>query len=266
MKKKNIKLLGCLLFLASCSSIKNVPAFSDMEGEWNIAKVNDTILPVELGSQQPFIGFDTKNGKIYGNSGCNQIKASLKLYTMPDSIEIKQAISTMMSCPNVEMEKKVLGALAQTKSFRKTNEKELALCNSSGHPVLMLEKRYSPMSFSELQGGWHVLSVFNHLLPDNQDKNSFLIFDTDGKTINGKIGCNRITGKLEMDENALLHVSVAKDSLQWNSSSDREVRNNILSALGSVKKYGRLDKHNIAFYTISGAQVLVLQKMETIEK
>lgn len=41
---------------------------------------------------------------------------------------------------------------------------------------------------------------------------------------------------------------------------DMETENNILSALSSVKTFGKLDGKKIALYTSGGAEVLVLQK------
>lgn len=260
MNKRYMELLSGLLFLSSCGTIKDTPTFSDVDGEWNIVEVNGSPLTVKPDGQQPFIGFDIRSGKIYGNSGCNRIMASLDLQAKPGTVEFKQITGTLMTCPNMEMEKKVLGSLAQVKSYRKTGRNEIALCNSSNRPVVTLKKRFFPMSFTELQGEWYIVSVFNRPLPERIKKMPSLVFDTDWNAINGNTGCNQIVGNLKVNEDGKLSISIPRVDTKETSCPDMEVENNILSALSSVKTYGRLDREKIALYTSGGVQVLVLLK------
>ena len=255
-----MELLGGVLLLTSCGTIKNAPTFSDVDGEWNIVEINGIPLVSNPDRQQPFIGFDTQNGKIYGCCGCNRIMASLNLQAKPGKMEFKQMAGTLMACPNMDTEKKVLNSLAQVKSYRKTGKDEIALCNASGHPIVMLEKRFSPMSFTELQGEWNVVSVFNRPLPDGLEKTPFLVFDTKENAISGDTGCNRIAGTLKVNEDGKFSVSIPRAATRRTVCPGQEVENDILAALSSVKTYGRLDKKTIALYTAGGAQVFVLSK------
>lgn len=43
---------------------------------------------------------------------------------------------------------------------------------------------------------------------------------------------------------------------------DSLLEDNLLTAISSVRSYGKLDKNKIALYTSGGTQVLVLQRME----
>lgn len=105
MDKIQIGLLGGIVFLSSCSTVKNVTEISEIDGEWNIVKVNGTSLSAKSDTELPFIGFDTESGRIYGNSGCNRIMAPLDIHARPGTIEFKQAASTMMACPAMDLEK-----------------------------------------------------------------------------------------------------------------------------------------------------------------
>lgn len=260
MNKKYLELLSGVLLLVSCETIKNAPTFSDIDGEWNIVEVNGLTLAANPERQQPFIGFDTQNGRIYGCSGCNRIMASLDLQAKPGKVGFKQIAGTLMACPDMDTEKKVLNSLAQVKSYHKTRKNEIALCNASNRPVVILEKRFSPMSFAELQGKWNVASVFNHPLPRGLEKTPFLVFDTKGNSISGNTGCKQIAGILKVNENGKLSVSIPRATTKRTACPNQEVENDILSALSSVKTYGRLSKETIALYTASGVQVFVLSK------
>ncbi|MDE5674547.1 MAG: hypothetical protein K2I44_04270, partial [Muribaculaceae bacterium] len=69
MKKISIGVFLSLIVLSSCSTMKKSATLSDIEGEWTIVNINGQPLQVADSGQLPFIGFDTHNGKIYGNIG-----------------------------------------------------------------------------------------------------------------------------------------------------------------------------------------------------
>lgn len=252
--------LASLILLSSCHTVKNRLTLSDIEGEWNIVEINGGSLQIPPGEQQPFIGFDTRSGKIYGNSGCNRIMASMDLQAKPGTIEFGRIGSTMMACPNMETERQVLAALSEVISYRKTSNGKISLCNSSNRPVAILKKRFYSMTVAELQGEWNVVSVFNSPIPETVEKVPFLIFDTKGNKISGNAGCNRLTGKLNINGENRLSISIPPVATTKMACPDMETENNILSALSSVKTFGRLDGKRIALYTSGGVEVLVLQK------
>ena len=252
--------LASLILLSSCHTVKNRHTLSNSEGEWNIVEINGGSLQIPPGEQQPFIGFDTRSGKIYGNSGCNRIMASMDLQAKPGTIEFGRISSTMMACPNMETERQVLAALSEVISYRKTSNGKISLCNSSNRPVAILKKRFYSMTVAELQGEWNVVSVFNSPIPETVEKAPFLIFDTKGNKISGNAGCNRLTGKLNINGENRLSISIPPVATTKMACPDMETENNILSALSSVKTFGRLDGKRIALYTSGDVEVLVLQK------
>ena len=99
MKKVFFGLIATAL-LSSCSTTRNTATLSDIEGEWDITEVKGTKPSVNEGGQQPFIGFDTQNGRVYGYSGCNRIMSSFNRNAKPGVLELKQLAGTMMACPN----------------------------------------------------------------------------------------------------------------------------------------------------------------------
>ena len=63
--------------LSSCASTKNAATLSSLSGEWNIIEINGSAVVPAPNQEFPFIGFDTKTGQVYGNSGCNRLMGSM---------------------------------------------------------------------------------------------------------------------------------------------------------------------------------------------
>lgn len=251
-----------LLFFSSCHVSKNTPSFADIEGEWDIVEIKGAPLNIGNDTPRPFIGFDTRDGRVYGNSGCNRIMSALNLNEKPGKIEFKQMASTMMACPDMELEKNVLGALSQVKSYKKSGKDEILLCDDSKRPVALLKKRFDPMNLADLQGEWNVVKVFGQPLSGKDGKQPFLDFDVAAKKISGNAGCNRIMGALETDETDKLSLSFPPVAATRMACPDMETERNILSALSSVKAFGRLNNKNVGLYTAGGVQVLELAKKQ----
>ena len=74
----------------------------------------------------PFIGFDTKTGKVYGNSGCNRMMGSFDVNAKPGTIDLGALGSTRMACPDMTVEKNVLSALGQVKKYKVLGENNMA--------------------------------------------------------------------------------------------------------------------------------------------
>lgn len=239
--------------------MKKTATLSDIDGEWKIMEINGQPLQTPAGEQQPYLGFDIQSGRIYGNSGCNRIMASIDRQAKPGSIEFKHMGSTMMACPNMETESKVLTALSEVRSYRKDGKDGIDLCDSSNKPVVTLRKRFYTMPAAELQGKWNVVSVYCIPIPETMENTPFLIFDTKENKISGNAGCNRLNGKLIISENND-SISIPPLMTTRMACPDMETENNILSALGNVRTFGKLDNERIALYSNGGTEVLVLQK------
>ena len=119
MKLKNV----CLIVLAvaglcSCSSSKKA-TIADMKGEWDIVSLNGEAVNTGV-AEQPFIGFDTEEGRIYGKSGCNRILGQLDMTAAPGEISFAQMGSTRMACPDMDLENNVLQTLSGVTEYKKT--------------------------------------------------------------------------------------------------------------------------------------------------
>ena len=126
------------LLLTSCHTAKESVAVNEnaMNGEWNIVEIQGN--PVQAESQ-PFIGFDTKEGRVYGNSGCNQMMGAFT-FSAPNHFELGDMASTMRACPDMDTENQVLSALNQVCAYGMLANGHLALMAEGSTVVLELER------------------------------------------------------------------------------------------------------------------------------
>lgn len=79
-------------------------------------------------TKAPNLEFNLVENKMYGFGGCNRINGSVE--TTHNSIKIGNAISTMMACPNLDMEKKFLDAISEKELKFSFSEGKLTLKSS----------------------------------------------------------------------------------------------------------------------------------------
>ena len=103
-----------------------------------------------------FIGFDTKTGQVYGNSGCNRLMGSFDVNAKPGQIDLGALGSTRMMCPDMTVEKNVLAALGQVKKYKRLGKENMALCASSNRPVIVLQKKEASAKLADLNGKWMI--------------------------------------------------------------------------------------------------------------
>ena len=90
---------------------------SVLNGEWKIKEVNGEAIPSGM-EKQPFIAFDVKKKTIHGNAGCNLSNGGFETSSSnAKSISYPGVASTMMACPDMETEGKILNALNEVKSL-----------------------------------------------------------------------------------------------------------------------------------------------------
>ena len=113
---------------------------SVLNGEWKIKEVNGEAVPSGM-EKQPFIAFDVKKKSIHGNAGCNLINGGFETKTTnARSISFPGVASTMMDCPDMETESKIMKALNEVKSFDVLSGGGIGLYDANGGLVLVLEK------------------------------------------------------------------------------------------------------------------------------
>ena len=176
MKKNFISAAAfAAVLLSSCgTTTKSV----DITGEWNVVSVEGKQV-----TGNPYIGFDTENGRLYGNAGCNRIMGGFEIDSVnPGHIGLTNVASTRMMCPDMETEQKVLEALNEVAGFK------------SGKVLISLEKREAPaVSVNDINGEWKISKVEGAAV-EVADKTPFLSFNVAENAVHGNGGCNIING------------------------------------------------------------------------
>lgn len=115
---------------------------ASLAGEWAIS----TVAGEELGASQkePFIGFNLDENRVFGSAGCNSINGAIKQdeeETDAKALTLGPIAATMMMCPDMEVERKVLKALNAVKSFDILSDGKAALYDADKNELMVLMKR-----------------------------------------------------------------------------------------------------------------------------
>lgn len=110
-----------------------------LEGKWNVVEVKGEKLMEE---GLPQMNFNMSENKLHGNTGCNIFNTTVNLDSDDvSSLTINPAATTMMACPNMDVEGKVLQGMEEVKGVKAgKNDNEMLLVDQSGNVVFVLQK------------------------------------------------------------------------------------------------------------------------------
>ncbi|MCO5248670.1 MAG: META domain-containing protein [Chitinophagales bacterium] len=146
MKIRNYVLMSAIVLLAlSCKSTK---VSTDVKAQtttlentkWRLVEVLGKPI-AEYGElmKTPEFVFDSKEGRISGNAGCNQIFGSYKLLG-GNRIEFGALASTMMACQNMNLEKIFNKSIPIIDTYAIYDNNELVLTKAKMSPVFRFVK------------------------------------------------------------------------------------------------------------------------------
>lgn len=251
---------SAMFVLYSCRTVEKVAPLSSINGEWNIVEINGAKVQPAEGEPLPFIGFDTSTGRLYGNSGCNRMMGSFDKDAKAGSLSLGTIGSTRMMCPDMTVERNVLNALEQVKTYKVAGKNKVLLCNASNRPVVVLEKKAADVKLSLLNGEWKITEANGEAIPSGMEKQPFLAFDVKKKTIHGNAGCNLINGGFETNADNPRSLSFPGVAATMMACPDMEVESRILKAMNEVKSFDKLAGGGIGLYDANGSLVMVLTK------
>ena len=256
----SICIASALFSLSSCRSAKEVTSLSSMNGEWSIIEINGADVVPAQGGNAPFIGFNTAEGKVYGNSGCNRMMGSFDINAEAGSMDLGKMAGTRMMCPDMTLEQNVLNALSQVKEYKKMGKELMALCNAENRPVIVLQKKVADVQITALRGSWNITKVNGTAVPADMEKVPFLEFDLAKKSVHGNAGCNIINGGFQTKEDNACAISFPALITTMMACPDMDTEATILKALNEVKTFNVLSDGGIGLYDAKGTLVLTLAK------
>lgn len=87
-----------------------------LHGEWNVVELQGRPVPQE-DDDVPFLGFDTKNGRLYGFTGCNRMTGSIRLEELlAGRADFSRIGTTRMLCADDRYEAVLLSTLSDVRT------------------------------------------------------------------------------------------------------------------------------------------------------
>lgn len=113
---------------------------TDLGGRWKITQAGGEAIPDGM-EKQPFLELNVAEKKVHGNAGCNVINGAFVTdENNASAISFPNLISTMMACPDMEVEGRVTKALSEVKTFARLAEGGIGFYNAAGELILVLVK------------------------------------------------------------------------------------------------------------------------------
>lgn len=195
--------MSILLILASCSTKKKVveqPAVipANIVGEWRVKAVGDSILQGEGDEVMVF----ENGGRFNADLGCNKIMGEYSYDSTTGEVVFGKVASTLMACPNMEVEDKVKLALTEAARVACNADDNLALVDKTGKVLLELENpENAVLPLSYLEGEWRIMRVAAESVPAEMQETPVLVFDIKAMKLGGSTGCNNLMASLKSDGN-----------------------------------------------------------------
>ena len=253
MKKNLISAAAfAAILLSSCgTTTKSV----DITGEWNVVSVEGKQV-----TGNPYIGFDTENGRLYGNAGCNRIMGGFEIDSVnPGHIGLTNVASTRMMCPDMETEQKVLEALNEVTGF-KSSATGVELTDKDGKVLISLEKREAPaVSVNDINGEWKISKVEGAAV-EVADKTPFLSFNVAENAVHGNGGCNIINGSFSQEEGNPSSLKFGHMISTMMAGPGMETERKVLTAMNKVASFVLNEDGTLSLMDAENNEVLLLVK------
>lgn len=139
--KKKIFMMGVAAIIAfsSCGQ-KEVTDVKTLSGEWVVVELNGA--KIASSEDGPYLNLDFTEDRLSGKSGCNNMFGQIELSdSLASSIRFPQVATTMMACPDMEIETSFLKALDQVRSVEKMKDGKVAFLNESGQTLFVVENK-----------------------------------------------------------------------------------------------------------------------------
>lgn len=277
-----ISIILSVFMLSSCSSKSQV---MKLKGEWSIIEANGQQIQLE----NAFIGINPESKTIYGNSGCNNIFASIDTDDHPNEIEIEDLASTLSLCEHSDVEMSIQNALNKVEKFELSKDgKELKMFDEDKAVVLVLQKRSDDlkdissnqdtndlntsslsdqpiMKPSELDGEWSVLQVGDFIIKEQKlQKEPVIGFDIDKLSIGGNLSCNSFSSSISFsDEDSEDYdptwIDIEAIMTTRMACENMDVEQALAKALSDADHFYMNEDGTVSFYA-GGEEVVVLTR------
>ncbi len=227
-----------------------------INGEWTIYSVRNNVLTDE---ERPYITFDLKQKRFYGNNGCNYINGDIIVGGNAE-LRLDNFIATMKTCQDVPYEYLINLAVSDVRSYAVRQDGSITfldLKDGAGKTILVLRRH----NMDYLNGAWKIVKL-NGKEMTGENADASIAIDITNLGVHGTSGCNRFNGKLFIDPDkrrSLQFADIATTRMMCGPDS-RETE--LLLALESVESAHRIGPDTIVMTSPDGSDLLELVKIQ----
>lgn len=111
---------------------------SFIDGAWAVTDVEGRKIKEDSGVT---LAFDLKDLSIHGNAGCNVLNGRIVMNPdVQNAISFTNVATTRMTCPEIELEQQVLGALNRVAAISAVDDDTANLLDSAGQTLMTLKR------------------------------------------------------------------------------------------------------------------------------
>lgn len=228
----------------------------EITGEWAVVSVAGHTPESET---SPYLLFDPKSGRVYGDNGCNTVNGTYDVNPKDSTLRFSDLITTLRLCPGSDnTETDFNRAMADTRRYSWTFSPELAYLlefqDAAGKKLMTLQRQ----DFSFLNGTWRVTAI-NGTSNDNPDV--MLVFDIPELKLHGNTGCNILNGTISIDYGEHNSLSFQQMVTTRMACPEGNVENTLLVALEQVMYARPLSAGSCVLIDGKGESVLTLTRI-----
>lgn len=226
----------------------------DISGYWAISEVGGK---KAVGEEVPFLKFDSKTGKVYGNNGCNTLNSDYKVNPKDSVLQFSNTVTTMRACATPGLsEIDINMALAGTSYYTWSRNGEVYTITllDAHHQALM---KLAHQNYDFLNGTWTVSSIHSKKV-DNPDVK--LVIDVEEQKVHGNTGCNILNGNIITDmleSGAITFTGLATTRMMC---PDIDFETELLVTLEEIVKAKPVNSKTVDFLNSHGAVILTLTR------
>ena len=249
-------LLSMAMMAALFSSCNNAGKAVNLAGEWKIVSVEGQQVSSD---EDPFLGFDVKEGRLYGNAGCNSIMASVAVDSVNNSLKLSEVGATRRMCPDMKLEEQVLAALGKVAGYQ-TSAQGVELTDAEGKVLFGLEKAAASVAGVEaLNGEWLISSVEGKKV-EVVEKTPFVSINVAESTVFGTAGCNNFNGGFSQEEGEPASFRFGELATTMMAGPGLEQEGVVLAAMGKVRSFVEKADGTVVLLDENKKAVVVLTK------
>ncbi len=196
-----------------------------LNGEWNVIEIKNEEFSLSR-SHRPFLNFDVRTGRLYGNTGLNTVNAN---YTINgDKITISNTLTTHNEGLYSEqsIERSFLNALGEVNTISLFKVGDVEYMELKNKRNVLLKLRRQNLDF--MNGPWDVKMINGVYVIDRQIR---MVNDVEMLTVHINSGCNIVNGVISIDPTKEFGIEYENLISQNNQCPNIDTETRLLIAL-----------------------------------